>query len=398
MAIEKYANGFMVNNVEIGISYALSATFDSNGTNISAQFNKIIHPNVTELLTEEQTMNVDDTLSLDVTDYYKLEIEYTNALNDCYRHIIDMNTISIGEEKAFNNICYQDTAMIVDTLKYYFTEESDKIMFNLHPSNNEGTNLIIKQIYAIDYTLTPPPIILPPNTLRFRFSQSSTDPTTIENNGGTWTKVTDSDSNDWDWTCTDTAWNRKFTGSTRQGLLTNNLDPDIQIIAAGDTSSVTNISEMFRNCNTLTNVSLFDTSNVTNMSYAFYQCNLLTSLPEFNTSNVTNMKEMCDGCVSLTNISLFDTSNVTNMSSMFQACTSLTEIPLFDTSKVTTMSNMCYGCLKVNSGALALYNQAKDTGKVTSHNNTFYNCGLNSSTGIVDLNQIPKSWGGLAAG
>lgn len=161
MAIEKYAKGFKVNNVEIGISSALSATFDSTGLNISDQFDKLIHPNVTELLTEDQTMDVDDTLSLDVTDYSKLEIEYTNALNDCYSHIIDMNTISIGEdkEKAFNNICYQDTAMIVDTLKYYFTEETEtldeeeitKLKFNLYPSNNEGTNLIIKQVYGIDY-------------------------------------------------------------------------------------------------------------------------------------------------------------------------------------------------------------------------------------------------------
>ena len=161
MAIEKYANGFKVNNVEIGISSALSATFDSAGTNIANQFDKLIHPNVTELLTEDQTMDVDDILTVNVSGYTKLEIEYTNALGDCYRHSIDMNTIEIGQEyeKAFNNICYQDTAMIVDTLKYYFTEETEsvdeeettKLMFNLYPSNNEGTNLIIKQIYGIDY-------------------------------------------------------------------------------------------------------------------------------------------------------------------------------------------------------------------------------------------------------
>lgn len=161
MAIEKYANGFKVNNVEIGISSALSATFDSAGINIANQFDKLIHPNVTELLTEDQTMDVDDVLTIDVTGYTKLEIEYTNALDDCYKQIIDMNTITIGEdnEKAFNNICYQDTAMIVDTLKYYFVEETEtvdkeeitKLMFYLYPSNNEGTNLVIKQIYGIDY-------------------------------------------------------------------------------------------------------------------------------------------------------------------------------------------------------------------------------------------------------
>ena len=163
MAIEKYANGFKVNNVEIGISSALSATYDSAGINIANQFDKFIHPNVTELLTEEQTMNENDVLTVDVSGYTKLEIEYTNAVSDCYKQIIDMNTISMGEvnEKAFNNICYDVDAMIVDTLKYYFTEETvtideeeiTKLMFTLYPSNNEGTNLVIKQIYGIDYTV-----------------------------------------------------------------------------------------------------------------------------------------------------------------------------------------------------------------------------------------------------
>lgn len=163
MAIEKYANGFNINNVEIGISSALSATFDSSGINIANQFDKFIHPNITMLLTGNQTMDVDDIIQVDVTDYSMLEIEYTNALNDCYTQIIDMNTISIGKdnEKTFNNICYQDNALIVDTLKYYFTEETEtvdeeeitKLKFNLYPSNNEGTNLIIKQVYGIDYKL-----------------------------------------------------------------------------------------------------------------------------------------------------------------------------------------------------------------------------------------------------
>lgn len=164
MAIEKYANGFKINNEEIGISYALSATYDSAGTSIASQFEKIIHPNVTALLSDEQSMNTDESLQVDITGYVRLEIEYTNALNDCYIHVINLDTISIGEDsqKAFNNICYQDTAMIVDTLKYYFTEETEvindievtKLLFNLYPANNEGTNIVIKQINAIDYELS----------------------------------------------------------------------------------------------------------------------------------------------------------------------------------------------------------------------------------------------------
>lgn len=50
---------------------------------------------------------------------------------------------------------------------------------------------------------------LPANTLRFRFSQSTTNPTSI-NNGGTWTKVAGSSYNDWDWTCDVANWDGKF--------------------------------------------------------------------------------------------------------------------------------------------------------------------------------------------
>ena len=46
-----------------------------------------------------------------------------------------------------------------------------------------------------------------------------------------------------------------------------------------------------------------NTSNVTNMSQLFSFCLSLTSLPDiskWNTSNVTDMNDMFDGCESLT--------------------------------------------------------------------------------------------------
>ena len=89
-----------------------------------------------------------------------------------------------------------------------------------------------------------------------------------------------------------------------------------------DTSKVKSISNMFRDCLSLTTLDLssLDTSNVTNMSDMFNGCSSLTSLDlsSFNTSNVTNMDSMFKKC-SLTSLDLsnFETSNVTSMSSMF---------------------------------------------------------------------------------
>ena len=107
-----------------------------------------------------------------------------------------------------------------------------------------------------------------------------------------------------------------------------------------DTSSVTNMSNMFSSCVTLTSLDVrgFDTSNVTDMNYMFWQCKKLTSLDVsgWNTSCVTNMNSMFSLCDNLTNldVSNFNTSSVTNMASMFDSCKSLTSLDLrnFDLS------------------------------------------------------------------
>ena len=112
-----------------------------------------------------------------------------------------------------------------------------------------------------------------------------------------------------------------------------------------------------------------------------------------NTSNVTNMESMFDSCTSLTSVSLLDTSNVTNMNLMFLNCYSLTTVPLFDTSSVTSISNMLYNCVKVQYGALALYQQASTQANPPSnHYATFRNCGSNTETGAAELAQIPSDW------
>ena len=112
-----------------------------------------------------------------------------------------------------------------------------------------------------------------------------------------------------------------------------------------------------------------------------------------NTTNVTSMSQMFRGCSSLSTVPLFDTSNVTYMSNMFAECSSLADIPLFNTSKVTDMGYMFWGCSSVQSGALALYQQASSqTNPPSNHSGTFYNCGSNTTTGAAELAQIPSDW------
>ena len=165
-----------------------------------------------------------------------------------------------------------------------------------------------------------------------------------------------------------------------------------------DTSKVTKISSMFRNCESLIGLDLsnFNTSNVTTMSYMFFKCYNLASLDlsGFDTSKVTNMADMFSGCQSLTslNLSRFDTYQVTNMQNMFTNCQSLISLDLsnFNTSKVTNMSYMFS-----SSKAQTLNLSSFDTSNVTDMDSMFsyskaLTLDLNSfNTGNVTNMKIP---------
>ena len=169
-----------------------------------------------------------------------------------------------------------------------------------------------------------------------------------------------------------------------------------------DTSAVTDMSGMFKDCSSLAELDLraFDTSSVTAMGYCDYYgyksrgmfegCGSLKvlDLSSFDTSAVTDMRYMFDGCSSLTSLDLssFDTSAVTNMRYMFFGCSSLTTLDLsgFDTSKVTDMGNMFSFCSLFSSLDLSGF----DTSKTTSMLGMFYDC---SSLASLDLTGFDTS-------
>lgn len=121
------------------------------------------------------------------------------------------------------------------------------------------------------------------------------------------------------------------------------------LISYNDTSNVTEMTMMFRDCDNLTTIPLLNTSNVTNMKDMFASCDNLASVPQFNTSKVISMSGMFSFCKKLTTIPQFDTSKVTNMSSMFESCPKLTAVPQLDVSKATNLSYMFSGCSSLKS-------------------------------------------------
>jgi surface protein len=112
-----------------------------------------------------------------------------------------------------------------------------------------------------------------------------------------------------------------------------------------------------------------------------------------NTTNVTSMDSTFQNCRWLSSVSLFDTSNLVDAESMFRNCMELTSIPLYDTSKVSNMNYMFSNCFRVQSGALALYQQAStQTTPPSGHTSAFKDCGYRTQTGSAELAQIPSDW------
>ena len=169
---------------------------------------------------------------------------------------------------------------------------------------------------------------------------------------------------------------------------------EIENINLLDTSNVTNMWYMFRECSSLTSldVSKFDTSNVTNMSSMFSECNSLTNLDvsNFNTSKIKNMGYMFSGCSRLTSldVSNFNTSKVTSMYDMFEDCSGLTSLDVsnFNTSQVTSMNAMFSGCNSLTSLDLSKF----DTSQVTDMNAMFSGCNSLTSldVSIFDTSQV----------
>lgn len=169
----------------------------------------------------------------------------------------------------------------------------------------------------------------------------------------------------------------------------------LTVVPSFDASGLTSLQYAFRNCTQLTSVPQLNTSSVTDFGGTFQTCSALTTVPLLDTSSAETIASMFGACTSLQTVPLFNTANVTRMSSTFSGCSVLTAVPLFNTANVTDMYRTFYNCYQVESGALAMYQQASSqTTPPSNHDGTFTNCGRDTVTGAAELAQIPADWGG----
>jgi surface protein len=123
-----------------------------------------------------------------------------------------------------------------------------------------------------------------------------------------------------------------------------------------NTSSVTNMSEMFRFADEFNqNISDWDTSNVTDMSSMFFQASAFNQdISDWDTSNVTDMSSMFSQAWQFNqDISTWNTSKVISMESMFLDAKAFNQ-PLqsregkWSISSVTSMARMFTGARNFN--------------------------------------------------
>lgn len=180
--------------------------------------------------------------------------------------------------------------------------------------------------------------------------------------------------------------------------------------AVFDTRDCKYASNMFAYCTSLDNIPDFDFSNSESVYDMFGHCNSLKHLPYyFRTPNDGDLRNLFARCISLveapfmdlsklnTNTSMagmftscealeyvpaYDTSKVTNMHMLFAGCKSLKNIPYFNTSNVTDMSYMFTGCEKLESVPYM------DTSKVTTVKGMFYHADIIKTVPAFDLSSV----------
>ncbi|HAP96474.1 MAG TPA: hypothetical protein DCP54_12160, partial [Chryseobacterium sp.] len=129
----------------------------------------------------------------------------------------------------------------------------------------------------------------------------------------------------------------------------------IELSQWGDSKWNTNMAGGFYSCGNL-KITATDVPNftgVTDMSNMFQSCSSITSIPNINqwdTSSVTNMSQMFSNAQNFNgDLSGWDTSAVTNMNQMFNYATKFnSDISKWNTGKVTDMGYMFTGANAFN--------------------------------------------------
>lgn len=149
-------------------------------------------------------------------------------------------------------------------------------------------------------------------------------------------------------------------------------------LSSFNTSKVTNMCQMFFNCSLLSSITFgpnFVLDSAENIMNMFAACPALETLDisNFNTSTVTEMRQMFSGCTNLTTIKIgtgWDTSNVTeeNSNNMFYNCSAI----VGEDGTTYNSSNTNKNYAHADAGGYLTLTKAKANEVGTEYWSTFY--------------------------
>lgn len=254
----------------------------------------------------------------------------------------------------------------------------------------------------------------PINVIRFTFSDQSYNPVTAGvGPHGSWTKVTGTQRNEWDWHCT-SPLSGTYHGEFEDVFMVDGENPEntnwVSVRCNGYTEEL-NCYRMFRYCTAITSVFMTGMSGVTDAYYMFGYCTNMKSLVFNGAENMNNVGYFCDSCANLETATLdtvgkLDTEdqyNNGNMHYTFAYCPKLKTVSLGDLSAVKKTEYTFYDDYAIESVYLDLPNAEnmistfmyctslknvvlKNTNKVSYFSNTFGGC-----AGMIDGPEMDTS-------
>lgn len=306
-----------------------------------------------------------------------------------------------------------DTGYELDTISLTGAELINGNQFYI-----DGSDVTVNVTYASTS-------VLPANTTRFRFSDSSYDPSVDDTNityTRTWSRVSSSP-NVWDLTVSGSNW-RSSMEYLVDHLTSKWQDPNNEVTIVDSTfegkwnyafnqayylvaieqfhGKITEGGSMFFNANQL--ASLPASMNTTgNQAFGgmFSYCSSLSSVPAMNTDSAYSMGKMLS-FTGITSIPQYNTHSTEYFNEYVAYCNRLTAIPDIDVTSATHAYRMFFLTPNVQSGMLNMYQKLSALGSqiVDDTSEVFAMCGVDgngnyaSEQARLERAQIPTSWGG----
>lgn len=240
--------------------------------------------------------------------------------------------------------------------------------------------------FVVDYVESAE---IPVNVFRFTFSDPDYDPT-VAGVGphGTWTKVTTSNRNEWDWHGTPEHYefDYAFTVNTEDESLTN----WVVVRCSGYTDEI-DCYQMFIGCSAITSATLNGMSGVVNAYAMFWYCRNLKTLIFNGAVNNKNLSYFADSCTNLETVMIDtvgsldsdDTNYAHNLYYSFAYCYNLRKVIISDLSSVHKFTYTFFLCYKLDDVYLDILN-------TVDMNSTFNGCKELKSVVLKNTNNVQE--------